>query len=139
MIELWTRDEYGQGTIMGRYSDFSKAFNQAISHISAQNLDNALTNEERMRNWECYMPVCVDDSGCVVGNIYFAGKKGGKIPYFIDENGSEVNPESVRIMLGKSNKLKDDVFLQDVRKRFIVKMDDPSLNNKAFVFFKHIK
>lgn len=138
MIELWTRDEYGQGTILGRFADFDKAFSQALSHISAQNLDNALTSEERMRNWDCYLPVCMDSNNDIRKDVFFAGKKGGKIPYFINGNGEEVAADVVRIMLGKNAKSGDKIYLQDIRKRLIETLSDTSLNNKAFVFFKFI-
>jgi hypothetical protein len=139
MIEIWLRDEYGQGTILGRYPEFSKAKSHAISHISAQNLDNALTHEERMKNWDCYLPVAILSDGSISDEIYFAGKKGGKIPYFIDSSGNEISVNEIKIMLGKNAKGGGDVFLQDIRKRLIGKLDDPALSNKAFVFFKHIK
>ena len=139
MIELWLRDEYGQGTILGRYPGFDKALSHAMSHISAQNLDNALTHEERMKNWDCYLPISASENGDLDANVFFAGKKGGKMPFFINENGQEVSPSSIRILLGKPAKGGDVVFLQDIRKRHIVKLDDPVLNNKAFVFFKFIK
>lgn len=139
MIELWLRDEYGQGTILGRFVDFDKAFNQAVSHLSAQNLDNSLTRDERMRNWECYLPVCLNEDGKIRSDIFFAGKKGGKISYFVDKDGNEMPQNSTRIMLGRLPKLKEDVFLHDVRKRVIDNLADASLNNKAFVFFKFIK
>ena len=139
MIELWLRDEYGQGTILGRYPVFEKALSHAMSHISAQNLDNALTHEERMKNWDCYLPIAMSEDDSVVDNVFFAGKKGGKVPYFINDTGSEVSPSNIKIMLGKPSKGGDVVFLQDIRKRHIVKLDDPVLNNKAFVFFKFIK
>jgi hypothetical protein len=139
MIELWSRDEYGQGIIVGRLHEFAKAFAQAVSHISAQNLDNALTRDERMKNWDCYMPVCLNEDGKVRDDIYFAGKKGGKMPYFIDVNGSEVSGSSIRIMLGKNGRSNEEVFLQDPRKRLIEKLEDASLLNKSFVFFKFIK
>lgn len=139
MIELWLRDEYGQGTILGRYPGFDKAYSHAVSHISAQNLDNALTHEERMKNWDCYLPVATVEGGDLEGNVFFAGKKGGKIPFFINDSGQEVSPSNLKILLGKPAKGGDVVFLQDIRKRNIVKLDDPALNNKAFVFFKFIK
>lgn len=139
MIELWLRDEYGQGTILGRYPEINAAFAQAVSHVSAQNLDNSLTRDERMRNWECYLPVSMDEHGNIRKDVCFAGKKGGKMPYFVNCNGEEVSAESVRIMLGRNNKLNEDVFLQDIRKRLIESTSDNSLHNKAFVFFKFIK
>jgi hypothetical protein len=54
-------------------------------------------------------------------------------------NGSEVSGSSIRIMLGKNGKSNEEVFLQDPRKRLIEKLEDASLLNKSFVFFKFIK
>ena len=106
-IEIWLRDEYGQGAILGRFSDPKAAWEKAMSHLHAANCDNALTN------------------------------KVGRSPRFCRTDGTcqPVEGQEVR-MLANTVKTKDPWLIQDFKNRMLCKLDDPSLRNKSYISFR---
>ena len=51
-IQVWMRDGYGQGSILKTLDTVNDALDFAKKHVSDTNFDNALTPQERRRNWE---------------------------------------------------------------------------------------
>jgi hypothetical protein len=135
-IEIWLRDEYGQGAILGRFGEPKAAWDRALSHLHSANCDNALTLAERMKSWECYLPVCVVD-GSIDNSLFFDENKVGRSPRFCNVGGSSQLAESCEIrMLANNLKTKEPWFIQDFKNRTIVKLGDPSLRNKSYLSFR---
>jgi hypothetical protein len=135
-IEIWLRDEYGQGAILGRFADARSAWDRAMSHLHAANCDNALTLAERLKSWECYLPVVVKD-GAVDASLFFDENKVGRSPRFCRIDGTSEVVDGVEMrMLANTIKSKEPWFIQDFKNRTIVKLDDPSLRNKSYISFR---
>lgn len=135
-IEIWLRDEYGQGAILGRFSEPQAAWDRAMAHLHSANCDNALTLAERLKSWECYLPVVLKD-GAMDKSMFFDENKVGRSPRFCSIDGSHQTVEGVEIrMLANTVKAKDPWFIQDFKNRTICKLDDPSLRNKAYLSFR---
>lgn len=132
MIEVWTRDEYGQASLQGRFGSKEEAMSKAMSVLDSMNSDNALTSNERERNWDCYMPV-LDDSSLML----YAGKARGHINSFFNfENGDVVNSDSAKIVLGNG---KNGMWIaKNHKNQEIANINDPALKMKSFIFFKKV-
>lgn len=134
--EVWLRDEYGQGSILGRFSDPKLAMDKALAHLHAVNCDNALTLQERLKSWECYLPIVIVD-GKPDFSMLFDENKVGRSPRFLRIDGSHVSASSCKIMmLGNNLKCETPWFIQDFKGRHICSLEDASLRNKAFISFR---
>jgi len=134
--ETWLRDEYGQGSILGRFSDPKLALDMALTHLYTVNCDNALTLQERLKSWECYLPVVISD-GKPDFSILFDENKVGRSPRFLRADGSHIAASSCKIMM-LGNNLKCDApwFIQDFKGRHICSLEDAFLRNKSFISFR---
>jgi|LauGreDrversion4_2_1035121.scaffolds.fasta_scaffold01102_10 hypothetical protein len=132
MIEVWTRDEYGQASLHGRFSNKEEAMKKANSLLESMNLDNALTSIEREKNWECYMPMVKHSS-----NMLYGGRVKGVAHTFFDaDSGESTSLDKASVYLGKKN---DSVWLAKNHKNIeLDNLNDPSLKMKSFVFFKKV-
>jgi len=137
-IEVWIRDEYGRGSIMGRYSSHSEAWERALTHLYAVNCDNALTLQERLKSWECYMPVVVED-GKLNQNAFFDENVVGRKPRFFTKDGLEMTIPGTGIMM-LANNLKCDSpwFVEDIKKRPVKSIEDATLRGKSYITFKKV-
>lgn len=72
--ELCTRDEYGTTEIIGSDSDHLKLIKQAKDTVTEENMNNALSADEKIRNWTHMFVELVDpSSGDVVEDAIYAG------------------------------------------------------------------
>jgi len=53
--QLWSRDEYGQGSILFTSEDLDEVIKRAKQEVTTINVQNALTVDDREKNWEAYM------------------------------------------------------------------------------------
>lgn len=126
------RDEYGQSNLQGRFQDYAAALKRSQELLDSANIDNALTSAEKDRNWECYLPVCIEDSSMV-----FGGKLRGTKDFFFNiESGDTKETKSARIYLGERNG--SSWFAKDHKNAELKSLEDRSLNSKAFIFFKKV-
>ena len=141
-FQLWSRDEYGQGSILHTTDDVDDLIKQAKQNITDINVNNALTTDDRERNWEAYM-VNVS-SGKKSNNMYLYGEK--DIIYKIDKAGevekiaiNDVPDAQIKFYLGnvstKRNE-EDSWFAKDPRQRPIESIDHQDLEGKTSFFVK---
>ena len=68
-FQLISRDEYGQTSILSSSESCEKMIEEGKKIVSGINVDNALTVDDKKKNWEAYMvEIGKDDS------IIYAGK-----------------------------------------------------------------
>ena len=81
--QLCMVDEYGQNSIMSSSTNIFNLVSQGKDFVTEANVNNALTSDEKKRNWETFF-VEFDDE-----NIIYAGKdnKGIDIVYVVDKSG----------------------------------------------------
>ena len=100
--QLCMVDDYGQVSIMSSSTNLSGLVSQGKDFVTEANVNNALTSDEKKKNWEVFF-VEFDDE-----NIIYAGKnnKGIHIVYVIGKSGNlETNflddiEDKVKIFLG---------------------------------------
>lgn len=133
-IQVWMRDGYGQGSILKTLDTVDDALYFAKKHVSDTNFDNALTPQERRRNWELYLPLFESNS------LLYCGKFANNHTLFSCESDSisDVN-NSNRFRLYIGNMSGQSFYVEDQKNREVLNLDSDSLRNKGFVFFKIVK
>jgi len=140
--QLWSRDEYGQNQIHATKNNIEDVFKKGEQLLKNDNIDNALTNEEKKDNWESYM-VVFDNN-----DYYYAGKpitkhmvidirtdKVLKMENIIDKNIPKIY--CGEFLDGKNSK---KWFATNVNhtKEELIKIDSPELENKVCYFIKKV-
>jgi hypothetical protein len=136
--ELWSYDEYGQGSIVASGSDLDELLNKARKYASEVNVENALASGERSNQWEAYFPVFENQ------NIIYAGNKvSGKHKVYILENDKWKlvdlpKSEKIKFFLGNiaKGKTSEEWYLQDHKGNLITSLDHQSLERKTVLFIK---
>ena len=54
-FQLWSRDEYGQGSIIMTSEDIDEVIKRGKQEVTNLNVQNALTSTDRENNWEAYL------------------------------------------------------------------------------------
>ena len=54
-FQLWSRDEYGQGSIIMTSEDIDEVIKRGKQEVTNLNVQNALTATDRENNWEAYL------------------------------------------------------------------------------------
>lgn len=108
--QAWSTDEYGQNSILQTSADFKEIFNVLEKTLGEMNVENALTSDEKLSNWEAFLPVVVNEKNEISTQVLYAGRntKGHYVFYVMDgDNYDEVGFDdvkdnySVRFYLGK--------------------------------------
>jgi hypothetical protein len=83
-FELCSCNEYGERSILGRSGDLQRLLKQAKQVINEENMDNALTLDEKMREWMYCLVEVVGSDGQVKDNLIYAGRTGNGRHIFFD-------------------------------------------------------
>ena len=149
--QLWSRDEYGQGSIIFTSEDVGAVIKRGKEEVTKLNVSNALTADDRERNWEAYMVNITSESKKKIKYVY-----GGPYAQATDTIYSfgaknedtdtvklgEIPKAVVRIYLGNisvDRHKEEDWFASDVgRKQIIDKINHQDLEGKTIFFVKKI-
>jgi hypothetical protein len=139
--ELWSKDEYGQGTIVGRFTDIDKLIKKAKEEVNNINVDNALSAEEKSKNWEAYFVEIDSDASNTY--IYAGNNPDGKHRYYdIKNTEQKCNPVlltsnlNLKFYLGElDNKT---WYASDRSKNIISNINNESLKDKTVYFTRII-
>ena len=84
--QLCMRDEYGQGSIIASDSDLEKITKRCKQEINSVNVDNALTIDDKKKNWESFMVVIEspETDEMVHPPYVYAGKDGRGVDQVFD-------------------------------------------------------
>lgn len=148
-FQLWSRDEYGQGSILMTSEDINEVVKRGKKEVTELNVNNALTSDDRERNWEAYMVQVSTSKRSKTRYIY-----GGEDPhiknvvYVIDKNDNiksvalkDVPEAQIKVYLGNvstTRQKEEDWFAKDVRRKEITTADHPDLQDKTSFFIKVI-
>lgn len=109
--ELWKVDEYGQGVILASNTNYEELVVQAKKFVNDDNIENALSGDEKLKNWESYFVEILDDAGEPIDNALYAGKNGGgkhQIQLIVGDDVEEAlladTDVKVRIFVGRDDK-----------------------------------
>ncbi len=144
--QLWSRDEYGQGSILMTSDNISEVISRGKKEITSINVQNALTDEDRERNWEAYM-VFIESSKRRNKNKHYvyagSSSRDRNKAYVIDGDvveciSLEDIPEyQIKIYLGdiSTERGKEvDWYATDVKQKEINRVDHPELEGKTQLF-----
>jgi len=146
--QLWSRDEYGQGSILSTSEDIKDIVNQAKKEVTNLNVNNALTSDDRERNWEAYFVEIEsneEDTEYVYAGITASSKN--SVYKVASEEVSTIKideiPEPViKIYLGNisvDRKVEKDWYAVDNNKRKVIdKLDHQDLIGKTIFFVKKL-
>ena len=146
-FQLWSRDEYGQGSIIDTSDSFEEIVKRAKKEVTDINVNNALTSDDRERNWEAYF---VDISTKSKNTKYLYGSQttlSKNTVYKItsknitEEKLSDVKNLTIKIYLGNistNRKEEIDWYAKDNRKNLIGDLNHQDLRDKTFFFVKKI-
>jgi hypothetical protein len=149
-FQLWSRDEYGQGSIIFTSEKIDEIIKRAKSEVTDINVNNALTGDDRDRNWESYFVEIVPSVKDQSTKKYIYGSRDEHVVnrvYIVDGDKIEKsNVESlsdckIKIYLGNissSNKIEKDWFGKDIKGKEISNINDPILSDKTSFFVKII-
>jgi hypothetical protein len=150
MAEKWQvcqTDQYGSTTILSNEPELDGAITKIKKAVHDENMENALTGDEKLKNWEFFT---AETAG---GNFVFAGRDNkGRPCFFLKESPTEfVLAENVdtdiRFYLGEELTRERDavtkraktqaVFALDERRQNEVgRFDDRALMGKGFFFIR---
>lgn len=143
--QLWTRDEYGQGSIIASSDTIDTLVDLAKKEVSTKNVDNALTADQKALNWEFYFVELLDsESGEEIDHtsgVYSGLDNQGKHAVLLVDDKrmvkmSEVDAD-VRIYLGNLDKI--DWFAKDERGRLINDFNHRDLQGKTVYFIRETR
>ena len=135
-FQLWSRDEYGQGQIHKTSDKVEELISEAKSQINEVNVNNALTVEDKKRNWESYLvePVSEDE------DLIYGGMDtlGSHVVYSISSDGSSKKKldGDVKIYLGKLDN--EDWYAANPRGEQVSNLKSPELEGKMVYFIKRV-
>jgi len=147
--QLWSRDEYGQGSIIMTSEDIQEVIKRGKQEVTNINVQNALTSTDRENNWEAYF-VNVKTTKKKSKTTYVYGSLDVHAKdrvYAVTEKDvkdmvlSEIPKAEVEIYLGDistNRKEEKDWLGSDLRVRPITTVDHPDLQNKTIFFVKKV-
>ncbi len=142
-IELWSYDEYNQGTIVYSTTDINKAVEQARKFVTETNVDNALTSGEKDKQWEAYF-VEIFKGKKTADDVFYAGnKRDGRHYVYALENGQWKlqllsKDAKLKFFLGElsSGRVKEPWYLADHKGVEADSLSDQKIERKTIVFIK---
>jgi len=148
-FQLWSRDEYGQGSILMTSEDIDAVIERAKQEVTNINVNNALTATDRENNWEAYF-IDVKTTGKKTKTKYVYGST----DVHTKNRVYAVTEKDVKfIVLGDVPKVKVNIYLgnisvkrgeekdwigTDLRVRPIDNVDHPDLQGKTVFFVKKV-
>lgn len=109
--QLLRRDEYNQISIITVSEKISDLIEKGKKEVTFLNVDNALTTEDKKRNWEAYL-IMIEPKDDLMGSyIIYAGKDshGEDIVYLYSDN-PDLKPETEKKIV-KYNDIKGKIEL----------------------------
>jgi len=133
-------DEYGTTSIQTTIDGVDDAVKFAKKAITDENVNNALTAEEKKRHWEYYFPQIFTKSK-VSKKVVYAGKNSKGDHCCVDVGKGEMEPvESakgeVRFYLGELDQ--EDWYADDGRGNLLSSLQHNLLFNKSFYFIRKV-
>lgn len=148
-FQLWSRDEYGQGSILMTSENVDDVIKRAKEEVTSINVNNALTTTDRERNWEAYFVEIKTAKNAKTKYIYGGLDVHTKDRvYAVTESDvksivlSEIPKKaSVKIYLGNistSRNEEKDWTGEDLVVRKVTSVDSPDLEGKISFFIKKV-
>jgi len=140
-FQLLVRDEYGQTSIVDSSDNKLDLLKRGKKEVNSINAENALTDEDRKRNWEAYLVEFAPEENSESSGAIYAGKDGHGKNIFLNYNNDiemldNKTPGIIKIYLGELNK--KNWYADDGRGREINVLSHPELTSKTFYYIRKI-
>lgn len=91
MYQLCKRDEYGQTSIEASSNSYQALVKKGKEMVTQENVENALTTDYKLLEWESYFVEFVDENGEAFDTVVYAGPSGpaGKKQVYVIGEGDE--------------------------------------------------
>jgi hypothetical protein len=148
-FQLWSRDEYGQGSILFTSEDVNEVIKRGKQEVTSLNVGNALTSTDRENNWEAYF-VDVKTSAKSSKVTYVYGSQDvhtkDRVYAVTDKDVKsivvgDVPKPVVNVYLGNISVKRNeeiDWVASDLRVRPIADLTHPDLADKTIFFIKKV-
>ena len=145
-FQLIQTDEYNQSSILASADNVAALIKKAKAEAQTMNVENALTAEEKLKNWESYLPLVLDENGKEVENIVFGGRDttGKFVFYDVANDATKMTPVETaskgKIVLFLGNISKDKTwYATNERKQLLSDVNSNDLKGKTFLSIKVIR
>ena len=142
-FQLWSRDEYGQGSIIATSENKGEMIKRAKKEVNGVNVDNALTVDDKMRSWEAYfVEIKPSEANSESGGYVYGGKGLGNKNTAYDYNNNPVDMtkgidgHKVVIYLGDIEK--EAWYATNPRGAEVNSLDHEVLQGKMMYFIKKV-
>ena len=139
--QLCMRDEYGQLSIINNSDKLDELIKEGKSLVNNVNVENALTVDDKKRNWEAYF-VEMETPKTNKVKLVFAGKDNkGKNAAFDRDTGEKIvvpsektKDANIKIYLGSIDR--QDWYAEDNKRQLITSVDHADLLTKSVYFIR---
>lgn len=147
-FQLWKKNEYGDNGIVASSQDYDVLVNRAKKAVTEDNFENALTYDEKLKNWESYFVEVLDEEGSVIKNALYAGKPNTKHMLYLvsDDKVQEIKLEEtgvgLRFFIGREGSEKKgfkEMFAVTPKKQPITSINDHYLEGKMVYYIRSVK
>jgi len=150
-FQLWSRDEYGQGSIIKSSDDILELVDEAKKQVTNINMNNALTTDDKLREWDAYMvePFVPDGDNDKNACIVYGGKSNHNedVVYLVDKEEDTITtynildfknnyPIGIKIYIGEDNN--KEYYGKNRNAKDITSLSEPILSEKTYFFIKKI-
>ena len=144
--QLIRRDEYGSADIIGSFNDLPSLVTAARKQVTTDNIENALTFDDKMNDWETFWVEILDDNGNPSMDAMFGGfERGSKFVYHFHDGVAEkkyLDEISVPMRFFVGNDNKKPVYASRVvrgkpgERANITDLNDQALRDKGYYYVK---
>ena len=136
--QLCSRDEYGQVSILSSDKDIAETTKKLKRELYETNVDNALTLDDKERNWEAYS-VTIEPQDPNSKSVYiYAGKDGhGRDVAYVNNkltSISDIKDVTIKIYLGELDS--KSWFAKNTKRGLVDNLKDTSLESKRVLYIK---
>ncbi len=147
-FQVCVRDEYNQTSNVtdGRCTTIEEAVNFSKKAVTEDNMNNALTFDEKVRHWTSYYLELLDDKGEEDKTVVYSGQGVGAKHFvsIVRDDTTQQHPleetdAKVRVYIGSvenNNKNLEPVYAKDTRGNEIVDFKHRELLDKAVYYIK---
>jgi len=146
-FQVCLRDEYGQTSIVSgkKHDNILDAVTEAKELVTEDNINNALTLEEKKRNWSSYYVELLDIEDQLDNNVIYSGKgTGGRdMVLFLSEDNDKIEKwrlddtdAKIRLFIGKLFDINEQGpwYAEDTKKKIVDKLSGEILMGKSVYY-----
>jgi len=141
--QLWSRDEYGQGSILNTSEDLQELIKDAKNLVDEANVNNALTAEEKKRNWTSYFVELEPVKAKKTTQIIYSGRNSQNKHSAFKVTASKndivaIDKDTCNVKVFLGNLDKEPWYAVDARRNEINSLDNADLVDKTVYYIRQI-